>query len=229
MRHAPGLLVLEGSGSAVPPVPWDAGVLVVPGTARPEDLGGYLGPLRLLLSDLVFFTMVTDPSDGSGSLSALRSHVRRIRGDDLPIIVTDFRPVPLERVEGRSVFFTTTAPGPVAARQAERLEVEHGCRVVGWSARLADRAGLAEDVDGASEFEVLLTELKAAAVDVACEHAHRRGAEVTFVDNRAVAVGGDTDVTTALREVIEHGRTRASERGARTATPGPSDAAGAPP
>jgi cyclic 2,3-diphosphoglycerate synthetase len=156
--------------------------------------------------------MVADPDDGSGSLSALRSHVRRIRGDDLPIIVTDFRPVPLDPVEGRSVFFATTAPGSIAARQAERLEAEHGCRVVGWSARLADRAGLAEDMDEASEFEVLLTELKAAAVDVACDRAQRRGAAITFVDNRAVAVGGTTDVTTALRAVIDDARSRASAR-----------------
>jgi cyclic 2,3-diphosphoglycerate synthetase len=214
LRRDPGLLVLEGSGAAVPPVPWDAGVLVVPWDVRGEDLGGYLGPLRLLLSDLVFFTMVSDPDAGSSSLSALRDHIRRIRGDDLPIIVTDFRPVPLDEVRGRSVFFTTTAPGPAAARQAERLELDHGCRVVGWSSRLADRAGLAEDVDGASEFDVLLTELKAAAVDVACERARRRGAEVTFVDNRAVAVGGDVDVRTALREVIGRARARAGARGA---------------
>ena len=29
---APGLVILEGSGSAIPPVPWDAGVLVAPAT-----------------------------------------------------------------------------------------------------------------------------------------------------------------------------------------------------
>ena len=40
----PGVIVLEGSGAAVPPVPWDAGVLVVPAGAPPEYLGGYLGP-----------------------------------------------------------------------------------------------------------------------------------------------------------------------------------------
>ncbi|MEX2276121.1 MAG: 2,3-diphosphoglycerate synthetase [Actinomycetota bacterium] len=213
LARGPGLLVLEGSGAAVPPVPWDAGVLVVPGSAPPEYLGGYLGPFRLLLSDLVFFTMVENPDDGFGSLSALRSHVRRIRGDDLPIIVTNFRPVPLGDVRGRTVFFTTTAHGPAAARQVEHLEAEHGCRVVGWSPRLADRAGLTEDIDGASDFEVLLTELKAAAIDIACNRAIQRGAQVMFVDNRAVAVEGDTDVVTALNEAIGLAGRRAEERG----------------
>ena len=71
-RSHPGLVILEGSGSAIPPVPWDAGILVVPATAPPEYLGGYLGPYRLLRSDLVVVTMAGDPS-GSENLSALRS------------------------------------------------------------------------------------------------------------------------------------------------------------
>ena len=60
-----GLVILEGSGSAVPPVPWDAGVLVVPISAPPEYLGGYLGPFRLLLCDVVVLTMGADPDRGS--------------------------------------------------------------------------------------------------------------------------------------------------------------------
>ena len=66
---------------------------------------------------------------------------------------------------------------------------------------------------GAERFDVLLTELKAAAVDVACERAIERGARVVFVDNRAIVVEGPTDLDTALGEVIdltlERGRARA--------------------
>ena len=32
----PGLVILEGSGAAIPPVPWDAGILVVPATRPPS-------------------------------------------------------------------------------------------------------------------------------------------------------------------------------------------------
>ena len=42
---APGLVILEGSGSAIPPIPWDAGILVVPATAPPEYLRRLPGPL----------------------------------------------------------------------------------------------------------------------------------------------------------------------------------------
>lgn len=205
-----GLIVLEGSGASVPPVPWDAGVLVVPATAPPEYVGGYLGPFRLLLSDLVVVTMAGSPA-GLENLPALRSHVQRLRGD-ARLIVTDFEPQPLGDVRGKDVFFTTTAPGAVGARQVDALERAHGCRVVGWSARLADRAGLAEDMDGADDFDILLTELKAAAVDVACDRAMARGARIVFADNRAVVVEGETDLPTALRETIELAEERKSRR-----------------
>ena len=202
--------MLEGSGAAVPPVPWDAGVLVVPATAPAEYLGGYLGPLRLLLSDLVVVTMARSPA-GLENLPTLRSHVQRLR-DDARLIVTDFEPHPLGDVRGKDVFFTTTAPRAAAARQAEILERAHGCRVVGWSARLADRAGLAEDLDDAETYEVLLTELKAAAVDVACDRALARAAQVVFLDNRAVVVDGDADLPAAVMGTIGLAMERSERR-----------------
>jgi cyclic 2,3-diphosphoglycerate synthetase len=205
-----GLVLLEGSGSAVPPVPWDVGILVVPATAPPEYLGGYLGPYRLLLSDVVVFTMGTSPS-GLENLSALRSHVQRYQADARQII-TDFIPVPLADVRGRKAFFITTAPEPVAARQVQHLEAEAGCSVVGWSARLADRAGLAEDLEAAEPYDVLLTELKAAAVDIGVEQAIVREADVVFVDNRATVVEGSTDLRTAIVEALELAMDRGSNR-----------------
>jgi len=206
----PGLVILEGSGAAIPPIPWDAGVLVVPATVPPEYLSGYLGPYRLLRSDLVIATMAGDPS-GSENLSELRSPVRRYL-DDAAFIVTDFVPVPLEDIRGKEVFFTTTAPPAVVERLIRCLEADHGCRVVGWSARLADRAGLVEDLDAVQGYDVLLTELKAAAVDTAIAGALDRGAEVVFVDNRAEAVEGSVDLDTALGGAIDTALGRAEDR-----------------
>src|SRR6266511_2292579 len=182
-----GVVILEGSGASIPPVPWDAGVLVAPAGVPEEYVRGYLGPFRILLSDLFVVTMYSGPSSGSEKLFALRSHVQRLNGD-ARFVVTDFQPVPLRDVRGRAVYFTTTAPEQVAARQVAHLESAHGCRVVGHSIHLADRRALVADMDGSAPYEVLLTELKAAAVDVACERAVARGAEVVFVDNRAATV-----------------------------------------
>ncbi len=206
-----GILILEGSGSAVPPVPWDAGILVAPASIPVEYLAGYLGPFRLLLSDLLVVTMAAGPLAGHEHLSTLRSHIRRFL-DDPRQIVTDFIPVPLADVKGERVFFTTTAPPAVAERQIAHLEATHGCTVVGWSTRLADRAGLAEDMEGAEPFGVLLTELKAAAVDVACELALGSGAEVVFVDNQAVVAEGSADLDAALGEVLDLALERGGDR-----------------
>jgi len=206
----PGVVILEGSGAAVPPVAWDAGVLVVPATVPLEYVRGYLGPYRLLRTDVAVVTMANSVPEAE-RVPDLTVHLRSALGD-AGCIVTDFHPVPLGDVQGRDAFFATTAPGAVAARQVARLQAEHGCRVVGWSARLADRAGLVEDLEGADTYDVLLTELKAAAVDVAAEHALAHGADVVFVDNRADVVEGSADLDTVLGEILELARERMHRR-----------------
>jgi cyclic 2,3-diphosphoglycerate synthetase len=211
-RRRPGLLLLEGSGSAIPTVDWDAGVLVVPAACPPEYVTGYLGPYRLLRADLAVVTMAGSPVPGSENLSHLTAHLRRVLGD-ARVLVTDFIPVPLADVRGRDAFFATTAPSAVAARQAAQLEEAHGVRVVAWSARLADRAGLVEDLEAAHGYDVLLTELKAAAVDVASRHALTRGAEVVFVDNRALVVEGAIELEVAFEDAIGLAIARGTTRG----------------
>ncbi|MEX0991535.1 MAG: 2,3-diphosphoglycerate synthetase [Actinomycetota bacterium] len=195
------LIVLEGSGSTVPPIPWDTGILVVPASSPPEYVGGYLGPYRLLRSDLVVVTMAQSPN-GAQNLSPLTSHVTRWHAD-ARLVVTDFEPHPSGDVKGKTVFLATTAPEAVAERHVAHLEAETGCRVVGRSAHLADRARLREDMDRTAGYQVLLTELKAAAVDVACRTAIDAGAEVVFMENRAVAIEGERDVESHLNETID--------------------------
>jgi cyclic 2,3-diphosphoglycerate synthase len=194
-----GLVILEGSGSAIPPVPWDAGILVAPASVPEEYLTGYLGPYRILRSDLLVITM-SGGSNEPQHLFPFRSHVRRLRAD-ARYVVTDFQPGPLGEVRGKGVYLTTTAPPEAASEQAKHLQEAHGARVVGYSTRLADRAGLDEDLDAAEEFDILVTELKAAAVDVACERAIGRGAGIVFFDNRPITTGGDGDLDELLRDV----------------------------
>jgi cyclic 2,3-diphosphoglycerate synthetase len=211
VREGAGLVILEGSGAAVPPLPWDAGVLVAPAGVPEEYLRGYLGPYRLLRSDLVLITMASGPKAGPEHLSTLKSHVHRWH-EDARFVVSDFEPVPLGDVRGKTVFLTTTAPEGVAQRHVGMLEASTGCKVVGLSARLADRAGLAKDLQQAGGYEVLLTELKAAAVDIACRAAIDRGAGVVFLENRAVAVDGHPSVSEALADVVQLAVHRRSER-----------------
>jgi cyclic 2,3-diphosphoglycerate synthetase len=196
------VVLFEGSGSAIPPAAADATICVVPIGVERELLTGYLGSYRVLLSDLVVVTMAETSLAESGSVSSLERDVRRLaRGGSaapasLPagapaFAVTVLRPFPLEPVSGRRVFYATTAPASAVGALADHLEHEHGAEVVGTSHHLADRPRLMADLEAAEMADVLVVELKAAAVDLATRVALERGMEVVFCDNRVVPVGGD--------------------------------------
>ena len=205
-------VILEGSGAAVPPVPWDAGILVAPASVPLHHVNGYMGPLRVLLSDLLVFIIGAGPSAGADNLSALDPEVRRLHSG-VRVAVAELQPVPLADVRDKDVFFATTAQREVAEWLAELLQRTAGCRVVGISSHLGNRPALEADLDAAPRFDALLTELKAAAVDVGARRALDRGAEVVFVDNRPVAAGGDGDVDELIGDVLELSRERARLRG----------------
>jgi cyclic 2,3-diphosphoglycerate synthase len=207
-----GLVILEGSGASLPTVPWDAGVLVAPASLPPWRLATDGGPLRLLLSDLIVFMLGVGPDSGPDDLSTLTSHARRL-APDAPVVMAELQPTALGDVTDKDAFFATTARGEVAVRLAEHLERTAGCGVVRTSPHLADRVRLEEDLRTAPRFDVLLTELKAAAIDVAAAAAVRAGAQVVFVDNRPAGVGGDGDLDELLAGAVRLGRRRAAARG----------------
>jgi cyclic 2,3-diphosphoglycerate synthetase len=211
MELGAGTLIMEGSGAAIPPVPWDAGVLAAPAAIPLEFLGGYLGPYRILLSDLVVVTMASGLESGPGNLFGLTSTVKRLH-EGSHIAVTDLQPAPLGDVRGKAVYFATTAPRDAAERQATHLREAYGCRVVGVTDRLADRAALARNLDAAEAYDVLLTELKAAAVDVAARVAAERGAEVVFVENRPVDAGDGPSLRSLIEQTLRLAHARYEDR-----------------
>ena len=205
------ILLLEGSGSAIPPVHADATITVVPATADPEVVTGYLGPYRLLLADLIVVTMAEKSLAGSG-LSAIEHGIRRLAtgaAESRRIVHTVFRPFPLEPISGSRVFYATTAPASATDLLAEHLEAEHGAIVVGRSSQLANRPQLAEDLKAAGSADTLVVELKAAAIDLATRIALERGLRVVFCDNRVVTVdGGATSFDDEVLAVCEQARHR---------------------
>ena len=187
----PGMIVLEGSGASIPPVAADVTILVVGGGTKPEAIRAPMVPYRLLLADLVVITMCEEPTVSTQALSALSSSIDDV-ARSVAVVKTVFRPAPQEPVAGRSVFYATTAPPAVGEALRAHLEGVHGARVVGVSHNLADRPALEADLSRAEgTYEVLVTELKAGAVDVAARRALASGAHVTFADNVPVALEGD--------------------------------------
>jgi cyclic 2,3-diphosphoglycerate synthetase len=195
------LLILEGSGSALPPVAADATCLVVPSTVELEFVRGYLGGFRLLIADLVVVTMCEEPFGSPSQISTLSSLIRsawRTSGtgngnlEEIRVVRTVFRPKPTGDVEGARVFVVTTAPGSAGEQIRRHLELEYRCRVVGISHSLSDRAALERELEGiGGRADVLLCEIKAAAVDVATRRGLESGLDVMYMDNVPEGIEGD--------------------------------------
>ena len=196
-------LILEGSGTSIPPVHADATICVVgaPAASDLELLLGYLGAYPLLLADLVVITLVEQPLADLGAVSALEDRIRGLV-PGVPVVHTTFRPRPLGSISGQSVFFTTTAPAVVAGNLAAHLE-SYGATVIGHRSSLANRSRLAADLQTAGQADVLVTELKAAAVDLATGFALERGMRVVYSDNQLVAIGGDGPLETLFPSVAD--------------------------
>ena len=86
-----------------------------------------------------------------------------------------------------------------------------GVELGGGFGRGAELGAAMHDLEGAEDYDVLLTEIKAAAVDVASERAVAAGAQVIFTDNTAVAVDG-TDLPAAFAETLDLARERREQR-----------------
>jgi cyclic 2,3-diphosphoglycerate synthase len=195
------LLVLEGSGAAIPPVHADATVLVLPAHIPFEYLSGYMGPFRLLLADFIVVTMCEHPFAPPSRISEITSRIReafRPEGNgempqgDIEVVRTVFRPTPTRDISGSVVFVATTAPQTAAPAVKHHLESEHECRVAGMSHSLSDRAVLEAELDEAGEgIDILLCEIKASGVDVATRWALDAGIEVVYMDNVPQGVEGD--------------------------------------
>ena len=207
------IMVLEGSGSAIPPVHADATVLVVPASIPPEYLSGYLGPFRLLLSDLVVVTMCEEPFGSPSQISEITSQVRTaFRGtrmsDEIRVVRTVFRPAPTRSIEGHKVFVATTAPEAASESITKHLEEEHGGKVVGMTHSLSDRSKLEEEIsDVKKEADILLCEIKAAGIDVATRSALACGLDVVYMDNVPIGIEGD-DPAGAIAWIGDRARSR---------------------
>lgn len=190
------MLVVEGSGSAIPPVHADATGLVVPASIPSEYLAGYMGPYRLLLSDFVVVTMCEEPFGSPSQISEITSQVRTAwgprDGDEIRVVRTVFRPAPTRPIEGHNVFVATTAPKEAAQLISMHLEEQHDCKVIGMTHALSDRSKLQEDIGNlGKEADIFLCEIKAAGIDVATRAALAAGTDVVYMDNVPVGIDGD--------------------------------------
>jgi cyclic 2,3-diphosphoglycerate synthase len=192
----PDLVVLDGSGAALPPIDAGRRVLVTSAAQRIDVAAGYLNTYRARIADLVLVTMAEPGTPHAELADALRATI----APDVPLIRAVLRPRPIERIDGRRVAFFCTAPDTQHARLASHLAETHGALVDSVSGNLADRALLHADV-AAADADVFLVELKAAAVDVVAEEAARRGIRVVIAANDVLPLPGEPSLDSELERL----------------------------
>jgi cyclic 2,3-diphosphoglycerate synthetase len=136
--------------------------------------------------------MAEEPLAGPGKVRAVQAAIGAVR-PGLPVLPVVFRPQPAESIEGRKVAcFSTVAPGLVGVLRGY-LQERWGCRVEMFSTNLADREALRRDFEDEAmgRVDTVVTEIKAAAIDVVAEKAAALGLPVVFMDNLPVEVAPD--------------------------------------
>jgi len=194
----PDLIVLDGSGAAIPPIAAERRILVV---SAHEDAGvaaGYLNPYRALLADLVVVAMAEEGGPHARVARALRELTR----PGVPVVRAVLRPRPLEDVRGRRIAFFGTAPAAQHARIAAHLERAHGAEVTSVSGTLSDRRALRDELSRLAA-DAGVVELKAAAIDVVAEHAAALGIPVILAGNDVVPLPDGPDLDLVLARLAE--------------------------
>jgi cyclic 2,3-diphosphoglycerate synthetase len=185
----PEITLIEGSGASVPPVMADRQVCVIGANQSWESIVGYLGLYRILTSDMIFLTMCEEPFADSQKIDFLVQEIRKAK-PDIKIVKSVFRPEPLYSIRDKKVFLVLTASSLIEEKISRYLEKEYGCKVVKASFNLANRQKLKVELEGFDGYDVLLTELKAASVDMVTEHAFRAGKEINYMNNIPVIIEG---------------------------------------
>lgn len=187
------LVIMEGSGPTFPPVQTDSKLLVVGAHQPLEQVTGYLDEYRLLEADLVVVTMCEEPSASPDQVKTLYNRIRNIN-PKAAVALTIFRPEPMGELQDKNVFLATTAPREVIPKVCNYLQNQYQCKVIGYSTHLSNRKALREDLQKEiSKADVLLTEIKAASIDVAAKSAKNHQLETIFMHNRPHLVGGTVE------------------------------------
>lgn len=196
--------IFEGSGAAIPPIKTDKKITLIGANQPFDNLTTYFGPYRIGLGDLVILTMCEEPMADEAKIKAIEDIVGEIN-PKATVISTVFRPKPLGDLSNKKVLFATTAPEDVKDKLVEYLENNYDCEVIGTTAHLSNRPLLRQDMEKyIDKADVMLTELKAAAVDVATKDALAKGLEVIYCDNIPVAISDEyPDLSESVIKLVD--------------------------
>ena len=184
-------IIFEGSGAAIPPIKTDSTILLIGANQPLVNIKQYFGPLRIIQAQLIILTMCEQPMTTPEKVKEIEEYVKKLN-PEAKIISTVFRPKPLGDISNKKVLFATTAPEQVKDVLVEFLEKEYNCKVIGTTPHLSNRPLLQKDIEKyVNDVDLILTELKAAAVDVATKDALEKGLDVVYCDNIPMPINED--------------------------------------
>jgi cyclic 2,3-diphosphoglycerate synthetase len=207
----PDVLLVEGSGATVPPIHAHRTVCATNAARVATDALSFLGPYRLLRSNLVI--LVGADRVPSEDLHRIERALLEWARDGVIVGCTlEPEPAAAVRDDARVAVFTTASP-ELEQRQRELLE-GHGIEVRVFSSSLSRRKELERDLERAAgeRCDVFLTELKAASIDVVASEAERSGAEVVFLRNRPVSLPGEPDLDEELLRIHDEAVAESARR-----------------
>ncbi|MGN1185698.1 MAG: 2,3-diphosphoglycerate synthetase, partial [Methanobrevibacter wolinii] len=165
----------------------------------------FFGPYRIGLGDLIILTMCEEPMTSKEKVNKIINFIHSIN-PNVKVIPTVFRPKPLKSIKNKKVLFATTAPSSVKDKLVKYLEETYDCKIIGTTSHLSNRPLLKEDITKyIDKVDCMLTELKAAAVDVASKEALNYGLEVVYCDNIPIELEGDyPSIDDSILELVDN-------------------------
>ncbi|MHA2294317.1 MAG: 2,3-diphosphoglycerate synthetase [Candidatus Hodarchaeales archaeon] len=176
------LIIAEGSGPTIPPVKAQSFIIIIGAQQPLSNVKDFLNPYRIKLSELAIITNCETPLATDNKIQEICTTVKAIN-PKIKLCCTKFRPKVLGDIQNKTVFYATTMPIEMMKIVVNYLEQNYNCNIVSSSVNLSDRSKLKEDLKELTQADVLVTELKAAAVDVATKIALQMGKPTIYCDN----------------------------------------------
>lgn len=194
-------VVVEGSGASIAEIKTDKVILLMDVVQNLDILETYMTPLRIRYADLVVLTMCEDFLATQSKIDNILHRIREIN-PRARIATTVLRPKPLSPLKGKKVFLATTAEGEAVSAITQHLEKDFGCQIVGVTRNLSNRPKLIEDLKALKKGDVVLTELKAAAIAIVAKEAKKMGLKTVLMDNLPTLVDKGGDVKNLEKEIL---------------------------
>ena len=196
------IVIMEGSGSSLPPVRTGGKIIVIGAGSPLRNISDYLDSYKLRIADLAVITMCEQPVSEISKLKTLQEKIEEVN-PGIKTAFTIFKPEPGGDIKGKKIFLATTAPISAIEKIINHLEQTYRCNVTGYSTSLSNRQILEEDLkNGLSSAELLLTEIKAASIDLAVRMAKKLEMEIVFLNNDVSLIGGSvSDLDSAILDV----------------------------